>query len=220
MRNFVCFLLLLPLFVCAQEVDTLSVDSITLVEDSIIVEPPAYYGAAFALIDGRIGPTVGGTKLHAGLGFGVQYNKWSLGYHFYKFGRALQVLGVNVYDTEGQIEALVVFPNVFELEYAFGGPFIGFELYDSESWSLDLYGSYQFGDMIWEDQETQVDFLRDEFSLITFGGIVDFDNFRYAKPYVMVGYQTVNNLDLTLVENSDFSGIFLSFGVRVGFYNQ
>ena len=78
----------------------------------------------------------------------------------------------------------------------------------------------RMGDMVWEDLDTQTDFLRDKFTVVRMAVLVELDKIRYVKPYLMAGYQKMNDLSLALVSNEDFSGLFFGLGVRIGYFNQ
>lgn len=192
----------------SQELDSLSMDSIAI--DTVLLdtiqEPPPYYGGAYVFGEGQISPHYTGYNNAISMGIGIQYNRW--------------IGTFSVVDFEGRIEEFLIFPNVFELDYRYGGPSIGYELYDGYWISWDLTASIFFGDMIWRNKRRNEDFLRDKFSLMVLSTKVDFDAIRYFKPYLKIGYQKPNNLDLTLVENSDFTGLVFVFGIQVGYFNQ
>lgn len=192
----------------AQDLDTLSMDDLAV--DTVLLdtinEPPPYYGGIYFMIGGRINPHYGGYNNALGLGIGAQYNKW--------------IAAFSVVDFRGRIEDFLIFPNTFELDYRYGGPTFGYELLDSYWISWDMTVSYFFGDMVWRNMRNDEDFLRDKFSIMILSTKIDFDGIRYVKPYLKLGYQKTNNLDLTLVKPADFSGLVFVFGVQIGYFNQ
>ncbi len=209
MKKLLGLVVLISGAVFSQDLDNLVVDSLAMDSvgmDSIEKEPPAYYAALYLSTEARFAPNFGGVNLVSGVSFGVQYNKWQLGF--------------NVYDFQGTIESLVIFPNAFSLDYRYAGPWFGYELYDNRWFSFDLIASYGIGDMIWEDLKNNIDFFRDEFNMVTIGVYADLDRFRYAKPYFTIGYQHVNDLVLERVKNNEFTGMFFGFGIRIGYFNQ
>ena len=193
----------------SQDLDTLMVDSIAMDSlgiDSVEKEPPPFYGAIYLTGEVRIAPHFNGVNGATALGVGIQYNRWQLGF--------------NIYDFQGTIESLIIFPNVFSLDYRYAGPTLGFELYDDDWFSLDMAASFGLGDMIWRDVRNDTDFFRDEFSILSIGLSADLDRVRYVKPYFTLGYQQTNNLVLERVENNEFTGVFFVFGIRLGYFNQ
>ena len=193
----------------SQVQDTIPLDSIaldSLPQDSIVKEPPAYVLGGYGFAEFQIAPNYRGYNESVGLGIAVQYNRW--------------VLGFSVVDFKGVIEDLVIFPSVFELDYRYAGPFVGYEVLKAYDFSLDVQASFQLGDMIWRRKETGEDFLRSEYSITTIRTKIEYDRLRFIKPYMQVGYQLANNLDLELVNNSDFEGFVFVFGLQIGYFNQ
>ena len=193
----------------SQVQDTIPLDSMaldSLPQDSIVKEPPAYVLGGYGFAEFQIAPNYRGYNESVGLGIAVQYNRW--------------VLGFSVVDFKGVIEDLVIFPSVFELDYRYAGPFVGYEVLKAYDFSLDVQASFQLGDMIWRRKETGEDFLRSEYSITTIRTKIEYDRLRFIKPYMQVGYQLANNLDLELVNNSDFEGFVFVFGLQIGYFNQ
>ena len=195
--------------VYAQDLDTLDLDSYpldTLLQDTLVDEPPPYYGGIYFSREVKISPHYGGYNHASGFGAGLQYERWILGFTVYRF--------------EGVIEELIIFPNVFELDYRYGGPTVGYELVTNDWFSIDALGSLHFGDMVWRNVGTRENLFRDEFSLITLAVKMDLDKFRYAKPYVHLGYQKAQNLAFERVEADQFTGFVFVFGIQIGYFNQ
>lgn len=208
MKKFLKLLVFVSNAAFSQDLDTLSVDTLAMDTaglDSVEKVAP-YYAAAYLMGEVRIAPHFEGTNIATGLGIGIQYNRFQLGFEVYNF--------------QGTIETLVIFPNVFSLDYKYAGPTVGFEVYDHKWFSVDLMASYRRGDMIWKEIESDTDFFRDEFDILSFKVSIDLDRFRYAKPYFTVGYQKTNNLILERVDNQEFTGIFFAIGMRIGYFNQ
>ena len=207
-RLTVCLISMIALKVVGQDLDTLAMDSIaidTVTLDSI-KEPPPYYLGTYIALEAQFNPHYLGYNSAISLGIGAKYNRW--------------IGEFNVVNFNGRIEEFLVFPNVFELDYRYGGPTIGYEVLDSDLVSWDLAASFLFGDIIWRNRRTREDFLRDKFSVMVLSTKVDLELVRFVKPYVEVGYQKANNLDLTLINSEDFSGLVLNFGIQIGYFNQ
>lgn len=200
MQKVLCVLfLVLSLSMSAQEIDTLQ-------SDSIIEVPPANYVGVFADIGFHYSPHLLRNNYTATPGLWIKYNRWSVGF--------TQTLFL------GKLETFLIFPNVFELDYGHAGAHLGFEVAQSDWIRLDVTTSYRWGDMIWVEKESQTNFLRDEFKMMTFSAVVSLDRIRFFKPYCTVGYQQMRDLDLARVTNDDFSGLFFGLGIRMGYFNQ
>ncbi|MEO9870070.1 hypothetical protein [Ekhidna sp.] len=188
----------------AQELDSLALDTLAL--DTLEKPLPPYYGGIFFEVKGSLEPSTPEKNILSGYGVGIQYKKW--------------IIGFNRFDTQGKVEALVIFPNIFELKYRYGGPFIAFSAIETSSLSIIFRAGYYQGDMTWQRKEDEEAFLRDEFTLLKGAIIGEFSRFRYAKPYISIGLQEMKDLDLASVENEDFSGLFFAVGLRIGYFNQ
>lgn len=192
----------------SQDLDTLAMDSLSadsLLLDSI-KEPPPYYAGIYLIGEAKISPHYNGYNFALSYGAGFQYQKWSIGFTVTEF--------------EGIQEEFVIFPNVFRLDYRYGGPNVGYEIVRDSQMSLDLYASFQLGDMVWERAEPSERVFRDKFSVMSISTQVSFNRVRYIKPYIRVGYQKMNNLILERVNSSDFTGFVFVFGMQIGYFNQ
>lgn len=185
--------------VCAQEIDSLQVDTLEKA-------PPANYIGVYGSFDLQLTPNINKRNGVISPGFGLRYNKWVLGFSQTTF--------------IGTTSNYVIFPNVFNLEYRHAGLEVGYEIYESQWMTIQVQASYRWGDMVWEDSETQADFLRDKFNMQRLAVVVEVDKIRYIKPYLIIGYQKMNDLSLARVSNVDFSGLFLGLGARIGYFNQ
>lgn len=199
MRKLAGLIILIAGFAQAQELDTVALDTAKKL-------PPPYYGAIYVDAMVHIGPNLAGLNISSAVGFGVQYEKWTLGFSQFNF--------------QGADEGFIIFPNLFELDYRYGGPQIGYAVHQSEWIRGQLQLSYYWGDMLWREKETKNDFLRDEFTMISVASRIELNKIRYAKPYFIVGYQQLNDLSLAATNNEDFSGVFFGLGIRIGYFNQ
>ena len=189
----------------AQELDSAAVDTLGVDLDTVDVAPPYYLGVYF---EGGVSfdPSVPDRNPLSAIGVGIQYERW--------------LLSISRYNFLSEIISVVVFPNVFELNYRFGGANIGYQFYQQEWVNAVLSAGYYKGDMTWRNFQDGEDFLRDEFDLLKFSLKVEMEKFRYAKPHVSIGYQQMSEIDLSLVEGNNFSGLFFAVGVRIGYFNQ
>ena len=183
----------------AQEMDTLTVYTVEKV-------PPPYYLGIYATGGLSLEPSTPNQNVMIYAGLGVQYERWMVSF--------------SIYDFQGSYQTYVIFPNIFELDYRYGGPEVAFQAYQSEWISVMLAAAYLRGDMVWKNTSTGENFLRDEFDLMKGSIKVELRKFRYAKPHLAVGYQQVRNLNLDRIDAGDFSGLFVAAGIRIGYFNQ
>ena len=199
MKKILCLLVFMSSLASAQEVDSLAIDSLEKL-------PPPYYGGVYLLGGISFEPSTPERNFFGSVGIGVQYERWMLG-----FSRV---------DFLGTSQSLLIFPNVFELKYRYGGPHISFTFFQHEKVNMILQAEYYKGDLLWREVGEQQDFLRDEFALSKIGLTGELSVLRYIKPQLSIGYQQMYDLDLNSVREDDFSGLFLSVGVRLGYFNQ
>lgn len=199
MKKFLWILCFVSGFASAQELDTIAMDTSE-------IELPPYYLAVY--IDGGASyeASTPRNNFFSIAGVGIQYERW--------------VVGFNRYDFHGTIESFVVFPNTFELKYRYAGITLGYRLVKHDWYKIFAGFSYNRGDMVWRNQEDGQDFLRDEFNMIKLGLNAEFSNFKYARPYISAGYQKMQDLNISRLEESNFSGLFIAAGIRIGYFNQ
>lgn len=207
MKKLLFLFVLVSHVIFAQELDSLS-------NDSVDVIVPKHVLGAYAL--GGLGITPNPPPSELGLiytvGVGVRYDKMEAGFTISTYGT--------------RYERRLIFPNVFNLLYRHGGAYFSYRIFETDNLGFAPFGSFQVGDMVWERTSSGDDFLRDEFNLFQIGVKIDFpllqqfEYMEYARPEVMLGYQTVNNLELAGVSNLDFSGFFIGFNVKLGYFNQ
>lgn len=192
------------LFICASQTFGQEMDTVAM--DTLEKEPPAYYGGIYLKAGASVEPSARVYNAVAFGGVGIQYEKW--------------LLEFTVHEYMGSFQTLVIFPNAFDLSYRYGGVSIGYQLHQTKWITLLANASFFRGDMIWNEVSTGRDFFRDEYNLWKGGVSIEMSRVRYAKLYLQSGYQKIQALDLEAVNSDDFSGIFISAGIRVGYFNQ
>lgn len=192
-------IVLAPIISFAQEVDS------TLV-DTVEVLPPLYYLGVYVNGGGAIEPSTPERNVVSFFGVGVQYENWLL-----EFTR---------HDFQGSFQSFVIFPNIFELQYRYGGPSLAYRFAKSPNMGVMVSAGYFKGDMTWRDTNDQEVFFRDEFNILKIGVRAEFLRLRYIKPHAMVGYQNMRGLELTGTKAENFSGLFFGVGIRMGYFNQ
>lgn len=198
MKKILGLLVLVSGLALGQDIDTVVLDTTKRI--------PNYFGGVSFDVGIKLAPNPPGINEAHYLGAGIQYNKWSFGFM--------------VYDFKGTIERQLIFPNVFELAYRYGGPQISFEIQETKWANIYTQISYSKGDMTWRNIEDDKDFLRSEFDMWTFSMKLETDRLRFVRPYLNGGYQHLSKLKLNGLSDSDFSGFFFGLGVRLGYFNQ
>lgn len=185
--------------VYAQELDTLTLDSMNQ-------EPPAYYGSVFLDAAGFLAPVPSGVNSVVTFGLGLQYNQWIIMFSQSNF--------------KGVYQQYVIFPNVFGLRYRHAGPTLGYMIHRDQWLSFLVKASMQWGDMVWEETDSDTNYFRDTFHLFQGSFQVEVNKLRFVKPYGLIGYQLVNDLQLTGLNQNDFNGVYFGVGLRFGYFNQ
>ena len=206
-------LALWSIVVIAQEVDMQEIDSLTseiVATDTLLLdsidEPPPYLLGVYFFGEGQVGPHYGGYNLAATVGIGVQYERWMAEF--------------SVTDFSGVNQEFLIFPRTFLLDYRYAGPSINYQLAKQEWFSIYTGASFFMGDMLWQEIFPAETIQRDEISILNLSAQLNLEKLRYIKPYVRFGYQRTNDLDLSLVNSSDFTGLVFVFGIQIGYFNQ
>ena len=198
MRKFLGLLIFISSAAYTQELDSLETDTVEILPKHLV-------GGFVELgISQRPGPA--GNASMRNVGLGLRYDRYELEYH------------VNVFS--GDYVERLIFPNSFALLYAHGGFKLSYYLYESDYFNMAPFISYQLGDMVWERSDTKEDFLRDTFSISMVGLKIESPCLRYLRPEVEIGYQRASNFDLPSLNAETFTGFFLGFNVKLGYFNQ
>ncbi len=150
-------------------------------------------------------PVPSGKSRESSVAFGIKYKKLSAGFSSSVFN--------------GTIEKKLIFPNDFQLDYAHGGAFVAYRLYRVKWLNMSVNASFQKGDMTWERLDPREYVLRDKFNFFTAGAEIEVDFMRYVRPYAIIGYQKMSGLNLSNTTGKEFSDIFFTIGLRVGYFN-
>lgn len=201
MRKFGLVLILFSFLAGAQsvELDSLSADS---VEKPL----PAYYLGFYVDVGLLSAPTIPKRNIEREWVIGAQYNRW-------------MIEGVLV-DQLGGFDNVVVFPNIFSFRYRHAGIRLAYNFLQGKVVTLRGGVGIFAGDMLWEYKDTEVEFQRETFSAAKLHAALEYDKFRFVKPYVRLGYQRVFDVELLAASGSDFEGWNAKIGIRVGFFNQ
>lgn len=183
----------------AQELDSVMVDSI------IVEEPKDLFGIYLSLGTTQTPDPVGSSSLGT-FDVGIRYKNFESSFVFAAY--------------EDGYQSRIIFPNDFDLLYAYGGGTFAYYLLNSQYYSVAPFVGIYSGDMVWERSDSKEDVFRDKFGLLQIGLKVESPFLRFIRPEFRIGYQAITNLELTGLNNKDFSGIFIGLNVKVGYFNQ
>lgn len=207
MKKLLFLFVLVAQVTIAQELDSLSSDSVE------VILPEHVLGAyAIGGISITPNPTPSGLGWMKTIGVGIRFDKMEAGFTISTF--------------ESIYQDRLVFPNIFNLLYRHGGGYFSYRAVETKYMGFSPFVSMQLGDMVWERSNSGDDFIRDKFNLGQIGVKIDFpflqkfEYVEYIRPEMMLGYQLINDLNLAGVSEQDFSGFFIGFNVKLGYFNQ
>lgn len=199
MRKFLILFLFVSLGVSAQKLDSLATDS-------LIKEPPKHLVGGFVFLGINQSPGPAGSTTLANAGVGVRYDKFEG--------------GVSFSFLQDDYERRIVFPNSFSLAYAHGGVYFSYYLIESNNIHVAPIASVQFGDIVWERVDNNADFAREKFTLFQIGAKIESPYLRHIRPELILGYQSMSEIVIPELERQNFTGFFVGFNVKVGYFNQ
>lgn len=187
----------------AQEVKT-----DTIPGDTLEVEKKSLLAGAGIYVEGMAvyAPTPSKYNFSSQIGMGLTYKRISIGVFHSLF--------------QGDLRTIVVFPNKFDLLYAHGGGYAGYELIKRKHLEAGLRVHYSQGDMVWEYAESKEDFLRDKFQVVRPEVTISLVPLRYVKIFTALGYNKFMDLDLPSATSDDFSGLTLGLGIKIGYFSE
>jgi len=112
----------------------------------------------------------------------------------------------------------LIFPNAFDLIYGHSGFSVGYQLYDKDQLSAYFDLKTSFGQAIWEDAETSFNFSNDKFTFINPTVGIEYQILKFLAMSVELGFRKINGLELRGLEASDFDGITLNGGIKIGLF--
>lgn len=213
MRQFLILVfVLMAMGLSAQQLDSLSLSPLdsTTIETEIDTDSSFFlpthlgeYGGYFELFN-KIVPGPGGNHSLRQLGVGLSLKRLTMGAHYSQ--------------VDLQYEKQLVFPNYFELNYTYGGFFLGTHVIQKKPIEIDARANYSMGDMIWNQNESPTAFLRDKFQVLEPEILINYVPFTYLKIFVSGGYRYIHELNIPGVSTDDFNGFVFGFGFRLGYY--
>lgn len=205
MRILISFLLIASLTeLMAQEIqrDSLQTEADTTAHFNLLGFPEEFGVFAEAMMEATPGPQTY-YPAHQ-LGFGLTYKRL--------------VVGGYIHSLKRSYESIFVFPNLFEVDYKYGGCYLGMHVFRSRPFEVDLRVNYGRGDMVWQQAESGNDFIRDEYSILKPELLVSYVPLKYVKVFITSGFRKMYNLSIPDLNNEEFSGFTLGLGIKAGFY--
>lgn len=213
MKHNLLVLMLLVAFYSQAQINI--IPDTTIVEDSLIIEEDSipvitwqkfkiqpYFAATY-----EVAPTPEGLYESLGGEIGFIYNNhWIAG----AFGLVYQ----------GEYTQRLVFPNDFELEYQHGGFFLGYTTDSEKRIDLSFVQKVSFGDVLWQYQVDDRDFIKDDIVFINPTIGADFNLASFIKLNLSLGYRKGFGLDLAGLKDDDFDGFTGSVNVKFGRFNR
>lgn len=137
---------------------------------------------------------------------GIQWRRWDLSGF------------VSIY--EGNYGESLIFPNDFSINYLYAGGNLAYRLSLKRYWELYAVMSVGHGDMIWENANTFEDLFRDKFYVSHLKLRAELTPFKFIRVFGAAGYMKMTGLEITNLNNSDFSGFTATLGIKAGFYSM
>jgi len=214
--SFVFFLIAFSTF--SQEKYYLQ-DSTPVASDSTIIKKDSIqfnFEEAFLFTDYSWGVYVGITSSTSPNPGGFENVISFLGGLQYKF----LLIEAGLYSYQGNYSKRLIFPNEFRINYLYGSGALGFRFINSRWVELSSLLTVGNGDMLWERSTNFENLFSDKFWIIKPEIRLEITPTKFTRIFTGVGYQSMQGLELSQLENSDFSGVFIQIGLKLGYYQK
>ncbi|XOV94166.1 MAG: hypothetical protein ACFHWX_05550 [Bacteroidota bacterium] len=189
-----------------QDSSNLQVDSLKAkVAKEETTEKKAITWSIYIEYNPEYGPQPGQYGFHQQIGAGLTYRKINLGVF-------------TSYLRDG-ITRMLIFPNEFDLIYLYGGGYLGTVLYLNQKFDIVIRYSFSKGGMVWENSETKLDLVRENFFLSKPEVVVQYKPVNFFSVFSTAGYKIGHGLDIPGVDKNGLNGFAISFGVRLGYFH-
>ncbi len=200
-----CFLLGSRILLHAQEVTPVPADT-TATEPEKVKKIPRHNTGIFISVSLENGNQYNSRGNLVFFGAGIEYEGFLAGAYTAVF--------------DGNVKELLIFPNEFKLIYAHGGAYLGRRLWKSRFFQTDAVLNWGKGNMLWERTDNFADFQEDRFTTLEAELIFSYKPIMPVQFYASVGYRSFQGLKLTQVEQSDFEGVTINMGFRLGLFRS
>lgn len=141
---------------------------------------------------------------------------------FYGAGIEFEGFLAGAYATTGLYnkERTLIFPNNFNLLYAYGGAYIGRRVWSVDRVQVDLLFNLAKGNMLWERADNHVDFIEDRFYTWEPELCLSYSIIPLSRVFATVGYRKYVGLNLEQVEPADLEGVTVNLGFKFGIFTD
>lgn len=157
-----------------------------------------------------IGITLEGT-LHIAPGLSNHHPAYSLSamaqYQWFSFGFTMTQFN-------GQYERKVIFPNLFQLDYRYGGLLANFRIWSKKWTEIHTRFGLGRGDILWESQEIKQS-LRDKYNYVSTSFMVVSSPLDRIKLLVSFHYLLTSDLDLPALSSDELKGLGYGVGLKL-----
>ncbi len=202
----------------SQEKNNLQ-DSIPVASDSVVIKKDSIgfnFKEAFLFTNYNWGAYLGITSSASPNPEGVENVISLLGGMQYKF----LILEVGLYSYQGNYSHRLIFPNEFRINYLYGSGAVGLRFINNRWIELSSLLTVGNGDMLWERSSNFENLFSDKFWIIKPEIRLEITPAKFTRVITGVGYQYMQGLELSQLENSDFSGLFIQIGLKIGYYQK
>jgi hypothetical protein len=175
-------------------------------QDSVWLNLPTEIGQYGVFAEGSIFtvPGPGGTQKLKRLGSGVCIQRL--------------LIGGFVSEVDETYEKELIFPNTYQMNYKYGGGYIGMHIVQKKPFEIDIKFGMAWGDIVWRKKETDENFLQDRFTVLLPELSLVYVPITYLKLFATAGYRNINNMDISRIEPTELNGMTFGLGISVGFY--
>ena len=147
---------------------------------------------------------------------GLQQNIWIAGGVFIKRFQ----LGAFIAPYDDTYLGVIIFPAEFSLNYLYGGGYLGYTILQNKLVDFSATAAVGQGDLIWETTTSFENYFRDEFTMTHIILDIELVPVRFVRPIIQVGYRHMSEIDIPKTSASDFTGLTVAAGLRVGYYTK
>jgi hypothetical protein len=130
------------------------------------------------------------------------------------------IIEFGLYSYQGNYSKRLIFPNEFQINYLYGSGAIGFRFINKRWIELSSVLTVGNGDMLWERSTNFENLFSDKFWIVKPEIRLEVTPTKFTRVFTGIGYQSMQGLELSQLQNSDFSGAFIQIGLKLGYYQK
>lgn len=120
--------------------------------------------------------------------------------------------------TNSNYQQRLIFPNIFQMNYKHGGFMLGYRTNLKHNFEFNVESKLGFGEVKWEQVETNSAFLTDRFTMLHLQGSLDYLLSKFIVVNGFLGYRWMNGLDITGLADEDFKGVYYGMAIKIGLF--